>query len=123
MSTLFSPTQLSVAAGTLSTLIFATSLLPMLWRAARTRDLSSYSTGHLVLSNAGNLVHTVYVLSLPAGPVWALHGIYLTVTGLMLAWKVRWRSRPHRSAAVRRASDVPLVSEHAAVLRAVRQLQ
>ena len=40
MSTLIDPTQVPVAAGTVSTAIFATSLLPMLWRAGRTRDLA-----------------------------------------------------------------------------------
>ena len=91
MTTSISPDQPPVAAGTVSTTIFVASLLPMMWRAIRTRDLSSYSTGHLVLGNAANTVHTVYVLSLPAGPLWALHAVYLTVTALMLAWKMRWR--------------------------------
>ena len=125
MSAFLSPTQLSVVAGTISTAIFAASLLPMLARAVRTRDLSSYSTGHLVLSNAGNAVHTVYVLSLPAGPVWALHGVYLTVTGLMLAWKLRWaqgRRQVHRGPASAAYDALPL-SEHVAMVRAVRQLQ
>ena len=52
MTTSISPDQLPVAAGTVSTTIFVASLLPMMWRAIRTRDLSSYSTGHLVLGNA-----------------------------------------------------------------------
>ena len=80
-------------AGLLSTAIFAASVLPMLWRAARTRDLSSYSLGHLVLVNAGNVVHSVYVASLPAGPVWMLHGLYVTSSVAMLSWKLRHRPR------------------------------
>jgi hypothetical protein len=79
-------------AGVLSTAIFATSVLPMLWRAARTRDLSSYSLGHLVLTNAGNVVHSAYVVSLPPGPVWLLHGLYATSSGVMLTWKLRHRA-------------------------------
>ena len=78
-------------AGLLSTTLFATGVVPMVWRAARTRDLSSYSLGHLVLTNAGNVVHSGYVLSLPAGPVWLLHGLYVTSSALMLGWKVRHR--------------------------------
>ena len=56
-----------------STTVFAGSMLPMLLKAARTRDLSSYSTGNLVLANIGNAVHSVYVFHLPAGPIWFLH--------------------------------------------------
>ena len=71
-------------AGTISTIIFATSLLPMLIKARKTRDLASYSLGNILLSNLGNLVHSVYVLSLPAGPIWALHGFYVVSMGLLL---------------------------------------
>src|SRR5918996_6057922 len=78
-------------AGTISTIIFATSLLPMLIKARRTRDLASYSLGNILLSNLGNLVHSVYVLSLPAGPIWALHGFYLVSMGLLLLWYLRFK--------------------------------
>ena len=78
-------------AGTISTIIFATSLLPMLIKARRTRDMASYSLGNFLLSNLGNLVHSVYVLSLPAGPLWALHGFYLVSMGLLLVWYLRFK--------------------------------
>jgi hypothetical protein len=42
-----------------------------------------------VLANVGNLIYAVYVVSLPLGPVWALHGFHLGATGLMLFWYVR----------------------------------
>jgi (E)-4-hydroxy-3-methylbut-2-enyl-diphosphate synthase len=35
----------------------------------------------------------VYVVSLPLGPVWALHGFHVGATGLMLFWYVRHASR------------------------------
>jgi hypothetical protein len=79
----------AMLAGVLSTTLFAVSVVPMIWRAARTKDLSSYSLGHLVTTTTGNLVHTVYVVSLPAGPVWLLHALYLVTTCQMLVWKVR----------------------------------
>src|SRR5699024_5458080 len=60
-----SATALPVLAGTLSTVLFASSTLPMVIKAARTKDLSSYSLGNLVLANVGNAVHSVYVFSLP----------------------------------------------------------
>ncbi len=77
-------------AGITSTLIFAASTLPMLAKARRTRDLTSYSLGNMLLSNVGNLVHSVYVVSLPPGPIWVLHGFYLVTTATMLAWFVRY---------------------------------
>jgi uncharacterized protein with PQ loop repeat len=83
--------NLAVIAGSISSVIFAASVMPMLIKALRTRDLSSYSPGNLVLANLGNLVHSVYVVSLPAGPLWALHGFYLITTGFMLAMYLRHR--------------------------------
>src|SRR6478735_2961404 len=73
-----------VLAGFASTVIFAGSTLPMLAKAIRTRDLASYSLGNLLMANLGNAVHSVYVFSLPAGPVWLLHGFNETVTAFML---------------------------------------
>lgn len=40
---------LSVLAGSVSTALFVASTLPMLVKAARSRDLGSYSVGNLVL--------------------------------------------------------------------------
>jgi uncharacterized protein with PQ loop repeat len=85
--------DIPVVAGAISTMMFAASTLPMLVKAARTKDLGSYSLGNIVLSNVGNLVHSVYVFSLPAGPVWVLHTFYLISTGLMLLWYVRYAVR------------------------------
>jgi uncharacterized protein with PQ loop repeat len=82
--------DIPLVAGALSTIIFVISTLPMLVKASRTRDLSSYSLGNILLSNVGNVVHSIYVFNLPAGPVWALHSFYLVATGLMLIWYVRY---------------------------------
>ena len=79
-------------AGTVSTGLFVTSVLPMLAKAWRTKDLRSYSLANLVTSNVANVVHALYVVSLPAGPIWALHGFYLVVTALMLGWALLYRS-------------------------------
>ena len=87
---------LPVLAGTVSTLIFASSVLPMLVKAVRTRDLSSYSLGNIVLSNVGNVIHSVYVFSLPPGPIWAMHSFYLVATGLMLFWYMRYELADRR---------------------------
>lgn len=86
-----------VVAGTVSTVLFVASYLPMLHKAWRTRDLSSYSVGNLAVANIGNAVHTVYVLSLPVGPIWALHGFYLASTVVMLWWWLRYRGNQYRS--------------------------
>ena len=88
---------LPIIAGSLSNVIFVVSYLPMLVKAARTRDLSSYSLGSMVLANAGNVIHSLYVFHLPPGPLWALHSFYLVTTGLMLLWYVRYTRRTARS--------------------------
>lgn len=77
-------------AGSASTVIFVTSYMPMLVKAVRTKDLSSYSPTQLVLTNFGNVLYSAYVFSLPVGPIWALHSFYLVATALMLAWYVRY---------------------------------
>jgi hypothetical protein len=91
-----SATSLPLLAGIASTVIFAGSTLPMLGKALRTRDLGSYSLGNLLLANTGNAVHSIYVFSLPAGPLWILHSFYLVTTGLMLAWFLRYELLPIR---------------------------
>ena len=86
--------NLPIIAGTIATILFAASTLPMVVKAHRTRDLKSYSLGYLVLGNVGNLFYSVYVYSLPPGPIWLLHTFYLIVTGLMLFWYLRYEWKP-----------------------------
>ena len=109
--------DLAVVAGSVSTAVFAGSMLPMVAKAVRTRDLASYSVPSLLLSNAGNVVHSVYVFSLPAGPIWALHSFYLVVTALMLVLALRHPAHA-RADRTHGSPDVPapapfLASEHA----------
>ena len=79
--------SLPVLAGSVSTLLFVASTLPMLVKAARTRELGSYSVGNLALANVANVVHSVYVFSLPVGPIWALHSFYLvTSLAMLIMW-------------------------------------
>lgn len=89
-------TSLPVIAGIASTAIFAGSVLPMLAKALRTRELSSYSLGNLVMANVGNAVHSVYVFSLPPGPLWILHSFNQSSTALMLVWFLRYELLPRR---------------------------
>ena len=83
--------DLPLLAGSASTVIFVISYMPMLVKAVRTKDLSSYSPAQLVLTNFGNVLYSAYVFSLPVGPIWALHSFYLVATALMLAWYFRFR--------------------------------
>lgn len=76
----------------MSTILFASSALPMVLRAIRTRDLASYSPANLVLANVGNAVHCIYVVHLPPGPIWFLHGFYVVTSALMLLWWLRFHS-------------------------------
>lgn len=80
-------------AGFAAAVIFAASMLPMLARAARTRELSSYSFGNICLVNLGNAVYSFYVFSLPPGPIWLLHAFYVVSSACMLVWFVRFRHR------------------------------
>jgi hypothetical protein len=82
--------SVGVIAGSISTALFIASTLPMLWKAARTKELGSYSFGYLALANIGNGFYTVYVVSLPVGPIWALHSFYLVSSALMLLWYLRY---------------------------------
>jgi hypothetical protein len=102
--------SLPVLAGIVSTVIFAASTLPMLVKAHRTRDLSSYSLGNMLMANVGNAVHSVYVFSLPPGPLWVLHSFYLVSTGLMLTWFLRFGVAPAGSGhlGVRELTHAPL---------------
>jgi len=88
---------LPLAAGTLATIVFAASALPMLGKAARSRDLRSYSRANLVLANVGNAVYSVYVFHLPPGPIWLLHSFYVVSSALMLFWSLRYASRSSRT--------------------------
>jgi len=97
--------------GIASTLIFAGSTLPMVVRAARTRDVSPYSRSQLFMTNTGNAVHTVYIASLSPGPVWLLHCMYSFVTAFMFAAHVRWA--PHPTAGLGPGSPVAHRLHHA----------
>lgn len=80
----------ATVAGIVSSTIFAASNLPMLVKAARSRDLSSYSFTHLVASNVGNMVHWLYIIRLPFGPIWFLHLFYTVTMLLMLLGYLRF---------------------------------
>jgi uncharacterized protein with PQ loop repeat len=85
-------------AGSAAAAIFMIGQLPMLIKACRTRNLASYSFANIGLANVGNLLYAVYLLQVPMGPAWAVHGFNLLTSGLMLAMYLRygWRSDPSR---------------------------
>lgn len=85
--------DVAMLAGSVSTAVFVGSYLPMLVKARRTRDMDSYSRGNLVLATLGNAIYSIYVFSLPAGPIWFLHLFYVASTLLMLAWHLRYTGR------------------------------
>ena len=53
-------------------------------------------------------MHSVYVISLPVGPIWALHVFYLATSWLMLIWCLRYER-------VSRPADLPLTQPAATV--------
>ncbi|MFD4959868.1 hypothetical protein [Microbacterium sp. NPDC058389] len=76
--------DIPLIAGTVSTVVFAVSNLPMLAKAIRTRDVSSYSVPSVTMINAANVVYSLYVFSLPIGPIWVLHTFYAVSCGILL---------------------------------------
>ncbi|HET9422530.1 MAG TPA: hypothetical protein VFO49_15425 [Nocardioides sp.] len=88
------PSQIALVAGLVATALFVLSTLPMLLKAARTKNLSSYSGSNLVIANTGNAAQMLYVITLPPGPVWGLHAFNTAASALMLVWWVRHRARP-----------------------------
>ncbi len=99
-------TTLPMLAGMVSTAVFVGSVLPMLHKALRTRELSSYSFGNIALANVGNAVHSVYVFHLPPGPIWVLHSFYVVSSALMLYWYLR-------GARARSAAPTTHLADHA----------
>jgi hypothetical protein len=67
--------------------------LPTLFKAARTRDLRSYSLSTLVMNNVGNVLQGLYIVSLPVGPIYLMHGFASGSTLLMLVWYLRFARR------------------------------
>jgi hypothetical protein len=80
-----------IIAGMISTVVFAVSNLPMLRKALRTGDVSSYSLSSIAMINAANAVCSLYVFNLSIGPIRALHTFYLVSCGIMLVLCVRAR--------------------------------
>lgn len=99
-----------IAAGAVATVVFAAGALPMLGRAARTKDQSSYSRSSLVMANVGNLFYSVYVFSLPPGPIWLLHSFYLASSALMLLWSVRYARRGGSSSVTAAQGEPPCLT-------------
>jgi uncharacterized protein with PQ loop repeat len=83
--------SISLIAGTIAAGVFTLSHIPMLVRAAQTKDLRSYSRTNLILTNIGNLCYWLYVANLPFGPIWFLHSFYTVVAAMMLFWYQRYR--------------------------------
>jgi uncharacterized protein with PQ loop repeat len=85
------PVQL--VAGSVSTLLFATSNFPMLLKVYKTRDMRSFSFSHIAMNNVGNIFHWLYVSSLPLGPIWVLHSFFTVSSLLLLLGYLRYERR------------------------------
>ena len=85
--------SLPILAGFASSTIFIGSNLPMLFKAFKTKDGSSYSLGHLTLGTLGNLIYWLYVISLPLGPVWLLQTFFTLASASMLFCYLRYEKK------------------------------
>lgn len=98
---------LQLAAGAVSSAIFAASNLPMLTKVFKTKNMESYSLSQIALSNLGNLIYWLYIVSLPFGPVWFLQGFFTITTGLMLLFYLRYETCLSVSQLFKRQAYVP----------------
>ena len=57
----------AASAGVVATALFVLSSLPMLAKAARSRDLSSYSGANLLIADGGDVAQALSLTTLPAG--------------------------------------------------------
>lgn len=90
-----------MVAGSLAGLIFAAASWNMLVKAWRTKDLRSYSLGQIVLNNVGGLFYWLYVISLPFGPIYFMHGFFTLVSLLMLILYFAYRKAPVAKAQIK----------------------
>ncbi|MCB0173046.1 MAG: hypothetical protein KDJ97_21140 [Anaerolineae bacterium] len=84
--------QYTIIAGIISSLIFAGSNIPMLWKVYRTHDVRSYSWLNVLMINIGNLIYWLYVSTMPFGPIWVLHTFYTVSSGVLLTLFVRFHT-------------------------------
>jgi len=77
-------------AGFLASSLFVISNLPMLFKVFKTKNLKSYSLLHIGMANVGNLIYWLYIINLPFGSIWFLHGFNTGVTLIMLVWYLRY---------------------------------
>jgi uncharacterized protein with PQ loop repeat len=113
--------EFALFAGSAAAAIFMIAQLPMLIKAGRTKNLTSYSFANIGLANLGNALYAVYVLQVPVGPIWAIHGFNLTTSALMLFWYLRYGLSPVTAA--RSAAAPEQVSQQMADSRASGLLQ
>lgn len=76
--------RVSLGAGIVSSDLSVSSHVPMLVKAFRTGDLKAYSLADLALTNLGNGIYWLYLVTLPSGPIRFLHGFYTATMALML---------------------------------------
>jgi hypothetical protein len=101
--------NLQVISGSLAGFIFAGASWNMVVKAWRTKDLRSYSLGQILLNNIGNVFYWFYVVSLPIGPIYYMHGFFTLVSIVMLIWYLRYAQakRPAPAAKLTPAAHKP----------------
>jgi hypothetical protein len=106
-------TDLATGAGTLATLLFVLAIMPMLLKAGRSQDLRSDSGAKLAIANCGNLLQSLYIASLPAGPIWGTHLFNTIASLLMLRWWLRFRRQHQQTTACHGRPLLPARTRHA----------
>lgn len=112
--------DLPLLAGAVSSAMFVIGTLPMIYKAFATKSLQSYSLSSLLFNNLGNLLHALYVYSLPPGPIWLLHTFHLITTALMLFWYVRYEGRRQGKGSGLPSAWAPVTQKATALVQSLR---
>jgi MtN3 and saliva related transmembrane protein len=75
--------------GFLAGALTTASFVPQVWKAWRTRSVTDFSLGMLLMFNAGILLWLIYGLSTGALPVTIANAITLALTIVLLVLKLR----------------------------------
>ena len=81
----------TLIAGSISSALFIASTIPALAKVLHTKDMRSYRRSSLFIATLGNGMHWLYIVSLPIGPIYALHGFTTRSTTFMVVWSWKYQ--------------------------------
>lgn len=82
--------------GYLAAALTTISFVPQAWHTFRTRDVSGISLGMYTVFACGVALWLIYGMLLAAWPIVVANGVTLALALVILAMKLRYRTRPTR---------------------------